>query len=54
MNSKIAKEIRRFIRQKYPKLEQADKKEFDKVVKFLKNKYKNTPWNKKQEIKIEG
>ena len=53
MNTKRAKEIRKFVKEKYPHLKETDPKAFKKLVKKIKNIYKATPRNERQQISIE-
>lgn len=52
MNNKIVKEIRKVIKEKYPKLETDNPKAYKSLIKRIKKQYKNTPWNERQKIKI--
>lgn len=52
MNSKIVKEIRKFINEKYPGLKEKDPSAYKRLVNKIKAKYKNTPWNKKFKVVI--
>jgi hypothetical protein len=51
MRGKAAKEIRKFLKETQPNLLKPESKAlYKKIYKRVKNEYKATPWNKKDEV----
>lgn len=53
MRGKTAKKLRKIARLKYPKLDEADKRQFKNYVKRIKRRYLSLPRNVRAEMMAE-